>query len=113
MSDASPNQGEPTPAYGAHVTFHVRAGGAPKVAGLLLRAAETLRANAACRLYLVGTPVDVADAVSVTELWDDDAAHAASLELPGVRAIITEVLPLLAGPPIAVVFCPEGGKWRS
>ena len=50
-----------------------------------------------CLLYEVGTNDDDPDAVFVSELWESSAAHAASLELPSVRAAIAEAMPLLSG----------------
>ncbi len=48
-----------------------------------------------CRLYLTGRPSDEPDVIVVTEVWDDEAAHAASLQLPAVRDAIRRAMPLL------------------
>ena len=65
------------------------------------RLAEILAAGTGampgCRLYLVMTDPADADAVLVTEVWDSEAAHAASLALPEVRAAIAEARPIIAG----------------
>ena len=48
-----------------------------------------------CRLYLVARDPEDADAVWVTEVWEDEQAHQASLELASVRDRIGRALPIL------------------
>lgn len=48
-----------------------------------------------CRLYLVALDETDADGVWVTEVWESEAAHAASLELDRVREQIARARPLL------------------
>ena len=48
-----------------------------------------------CRLYLVATDETDADGVWVTEVWESEADHAASLELDRVQAQIGRARPLL------------------
>jgi quinol monooxygenase YgiN len=50
-----------------------------------------------CLSYIVAEDPDDADALWVTEVWVDDAAHRASLQLPGVQAAIAKGRPLIAG----------------
>ncbi len=50
-----------------------------------------------CLAYEVGTNDDEPDTVFVIELWEDAAAHQASLTLPEVVASIAEARPLLSG----------------
>jgi quinol monooxygenase YgiN len=76
----------------------------------LLRAAELMESVKGCLLYVVNTSVDEPDAVWVTEIWQDEAAHGASLSMPGVRTLITETMPLVAGPPEGTRVSPVGGK---
>ena len=66
---------------------------------ILLRAADLVGGMAGCRLYAVAEEADAPDSVWVLELWDDQAAHDASLQDAGVRALITEAMPLLSGVP--------------
>lgn len=63
----------------------------------LLTARNEVLAGAGCRLYEVGVNQDAPDTVFVVELWDDAAAHQASLRLPEVRAAIAAARPLLTG----------------
>lgn len=50
-----------------------------------------------CRSYVVAE--DPGDEVTlwITEVWDDAAAHRASLSLPAVQAAIAKARPLIAG----------------
>jgi quinol monooxygenase YgiN len=58
-----------------------------------------------CRLYLVSLVSDEADAIAVTEVWDDQASHDASRTLESVRETIGRARPLIGGmgrPPSSV-----------
>lgn len=48
-----------------------------------------------CRLYLVAVDETDADGVWVTEVWESEEAHAASLQLDRVREQIGRAMPLL------------------
>ena len=48
-----------------------------------------------CRLYLVATDPEDPDAVWVTEVWDTEAAHRASLEIPAVQERIARAMPII------------------
>jgi quinol monooxygenase YgiN len=48
-----------------------------------------------CRLYLVAVDPTDAEGVWVTEVWESEAAHAASLQLDRVKEQITRAMPLL------------------
>lgn len=48
-----------------------------------------------CRLYLVATDETDQDGVWVTEVWDSEEAHAASLQLEHVQALIARAMPIL------------------
>lgn len=54
-------------------------------------------ADAGCLLYEVGVNEDHPDTVFVAELWTSAEAHRSSLQLPSVRAAISEAMPLLSG----------------
>lgn len=47
--------------------------------------------------YLIGEDSANADAIWIVEIWSDKDAHAASLQLPAVRAAIAKGRPLIAG----------------
>ena len=50
-----------------------------------------------CLSYVVAKDPADADALWITEVWDSRASHAASLQLPAVRAAIQRARPLIAG----------------
>ena len=50
-----------------------------------------------CLSYVVAEDPDDVDALWVTEVWTDGAAHKASLSLPAVQAAIAKGRPLIAG----------------
>ena len=50
-----------------------------------------------CLSYVVAEDPANADALWVTEVWADQAAHRASLQLPEVQAAIAKGRPLIAG----------------
>lgn len=80
------------------------------LAELLLQAAEALRANRDCELYVISRSPDDADAVWVTEVWTSRDAHRASLEEDRVRELITQARPLIAGLGERFELSPVGGK---
>ena len=62
-----------------------------------------------CLSYVVARDPADADAVWVTEVWESQAHHAASLELPAVRDAIARGRPLIAGVDSHYVTEPGGG----
>ena len=50
-----------------------------------------------CLSYVVAKDAAEADAIWITEIWDDASSHKASLQLPAVRAAIAKGRPLIAG----------------
>ena len=50
-----------------------------------------------CLSYIVAEDPTDADLLWVTEVWTDQAAHRASLQLPAVQAAIAKGRPLIAG----------------
>jgi quinol monooxygenase YgiN len=50
-----------------------------------------------CLAYVVAEDLADAESLWVTEIWEDKAAHDASLSLPAVRDAITKGRPLIAG----------------
>ena len=62
-----------------------------------------------CRSYVVARDTADDDAIWVTEVWDDEASHRASLELPVVQAAIANARPIIAGFGDQRVTDPVGG----
>ena len=49
-----------------------------------------------CKSYVVAEDPAEPDTVWVTEVWDDQASHKASLQLPSVKAAIAKAMPIIA-----------------
>ncbi|MEJ7811142.1 MAG: putative quinol monooxygenase [Gemmatimonadaceae bacterium] len=62
-----------------------------------------------CLSYVVARDPADASAIWITEVWDSEASHKASLALPSVRAAIAKGRPLIAGFGDSVVTAPAGG----
>jgi quinol monooxygenase YgiN len=95
--------------FGMHGYFKAQPGKGQELAAILLEAAESLRANDACLLYVVSRGDD-ADTIWVSEAWTDREAHDASLDDPAARDQIARARPLIAGMDGRAEFTPLGGK---
>lgn len=62
-----------------------------------------------CLSYVVAHDPADADAIWVTEVWTDEMAHRASLQVPEVKAAIQRGLPLIETFSDAVTTTPVGG----
>ncbi|HEX6352732.1 putative quinol monooxygenase [Actinophytocola sp.] len=76
--------------------MRVKPGHRDEVVATLVDGADGLSA-AGCDLYVVGTSDSDQDLIWVNEVWASKEAHAASLELPEVKAAIAATMPLLTG----------------
>ncbi len=85
--------------YGMTGKLIAQSGKRDELATLLLRAAQMVGQMPGCRLYAVTEDVADETVVWVMEIWDDKAAHDASLQDGLVQALIAEARPLLGGPP--------------
>lgn len=62
-----------------------------------------------CLSYIVARDAEDADAIWVTEVWDSQASHDASLKLPSVQVAIGKARDLVAGIETGVATVPVGG----
>ena len=62
-----------------------------------------------CFSYVVATDSKDADTIWVTEVWDSEESHKASLQLPAVKDAITRGKPLVADIGDHFVTSPLGG----
>ena len=62
-----------------------------------------------CLSYIIAQDPADADALWITEVWEDQASHMASLKLPAVQAAIARGRPLIAGFSNRVETVPLGG----
>jgi quinol monooxygenase YgiN len=63
-----------------------------------------------CLSYIIARDTEDADALWVTEVWDSEESHRASLSLPSVREAIEKGRPLIAGFGERHVTTPLGGQ---
>lgn len=78
--------------------------------GLML---EGSAAMPGCLSYIVAKDAADADEIWVTEVWDSEASHTASLQIPSVRATIAQAMPLIAGFESGTITEPVGGVGLS
>lgn len=62
-----------------------------------------------CLSYVVAADPSDPDAIWVTEAWEDESYHKASLRLPDVRDAIAQAKPLIAGFDDSHTVLPVGG----
>jgi quinol monooxygenase YgiN len=62
-----------------------------------------------CLSFVVACDPGDADLVWITEVWDSQASHKASLEMPSVKASIARAMPLIAGFDQQIETMPVGG----
>ena len=62
-----------------------------------------------CLSYIVAKDGDDQDGIWVTEVWDNQESHQASLALPSVRAAIERAMPLIVAFQPGVKTQPVGG----
>jgi quinol monooxygenase YgiN len=70
---------------------------------------EGVAAMPGCLSYVVAEDRESDDALWVTEVWDTEASHEASLSLPSVQEAIRKGRPLIAGFEERIVTEPLGG----
>jgi quinol monooxygenase YgiN len=62
-----------------------------------------------CLSYVVALDPADANAIWITEVWDSEASHTASLAIPAVRAAITKAKPMIASFEKHIITTPVGG----
>jgi quinol monooxygenase YgiN len=62
-----------------------------------------------CLSYIIATDPADANAIWITEVWDSEASHKASLTLPEVQAAIAKARPLITGFGERFITTPVGG----
>jgi quinol monooxygenase YgiN len=70
---------------------------------------EGTQAMPGCLSYVVAADPADSDALWITEVWDGQASHQASLSLPTVQAAIAKGRPMIAGFSNRVETVPIGG----
>lgn len=106
---ASALMGESKTMYGLQGKMTCAPGTRDKVVAILMGGMDFLRSFPGCRLYILGTDPASPDDIWITEVWDDKAAHDASLKTPEVQAEIAEARPMIVGGSAQQVTAVVGG----
>ena len=95
--------------YGLHGKMIAKPGHRDALLALLLEASRGTPMPG-CRVYIVSEVPAEPDAIAITEVWDDRAAHQASLQLDRVRTLIAQARPLIAQMAPPLELRPVGGQ---
>ena len=80
-----------------------------KRADLIAILGESTDAMPGCLSYIVAEDASDPDGIWITEVWDNEASHKASLQLPSVQSAITKARPIIAGFDMSVKTTPITG----
>ena len=70
---------------------------------------ESAEAMPGCLSYIVAEDASDPDGIWITEVWDTEASHKASLQLPTVQSAIAKARPIIAGFDMSVKTTPIAG----
>lgn len=93
--------------YGLIGKIKVVAGKRDMLIGLLINGVSGMPG---CLSYVVAQDPTDADAIWITEVWDNQASHKASLSLPSVQDAISKGKPLIAAFEQHIETIPMGGQ---
>lgn len=93
--------------YGLIVHMTAAPGKRDALVSILLGANSSMRG---CLSYVVAQDPASADAIWITEVWDSQASHKASLSQPSVKAAISQAKPLIVGVDKPIETVPVGGR---
>ena len=85
--------------YLLHGKLTAKQGHRDELAIILLEASKLVSTAEGCKLYVVGLDKDDINSVYVTEIWDSKENHDNSLNVKGVKGLITKAIPILDGKP--------------
>jgi quinol monooxygenase YgiN len=92
--------------YGLIGKMRAKPGERDALIGYILESSATMPG---CLSYVVARDPQDPDAIWVSEVWDREESHKASLGLPAVQAAIAKARPIIAGFDSQVVTEPVGG----
>ena len=95
--------------YGMQAKFTAQPGKRDEFIQILLRAANIVGQLPKCHLYTVNEDLTDENGIIVIEIWSNKIAHNTSLQDDKVRALISEAMPLMGGPPESSEFNVVGG----
>lgn len=92
--------------YGLIGKMRTVAGKRDELVAILL---EGTGGMAGCLSYVIALDPADGDVIWITEVWDSEASHRASLSIPAVKDAISRGRPLIAGFESHTVTTPVGG----
>ena len=92
--------------YGLIGKMRAKPGKRDDLLAILLRSIDSIPG---CLNYIIARDPSDADAIWITEVWDSEVSHKASLDLPTVRAAIAQAMPMIAGFDSSTPTEPVGG----
>jgi quinol monooxygenase YgiN len=95
-----------TKMYGLLVHMSAAPGKREALTSILLSGIDAMPG---CMSYVVAQDATSADGIWITEVWDSEASHKASLSLPAVKDAISRARPLIAGFDQQIQTVPIGG----
>jgi quinol monooxygenase YgiN len=96
------------PMYGLIGKMRTAPGRRDAVVALLLEGTKNMPG---CLSYIVAHDPTDTDAIWITEAWDSQDSHKASLALPGVQKAIAQARPMIAGFGERFETLPVGGQF--
>ena len=100
------DQEKPTAMYGLIGKMNAAPGQRDALIAILLEGTTKMPG---CLSYIVAKDTTDADAIWITEVWDSETNHKASLSLPAVQAAIAKARPMIAGFAERFITTPVGG----
>jgi quinol monooxygenase YgiN len=85
--------------YGLFGRLKAQPGKADELVSILLQASNLVSTAKGCHLYLVSKDTQGHDCIRITEVWDSKEDHDHSLDIQGVKELISQAMPLIAGQP--------------
>ena len=92
--------------YGIIGQIHATAGNREKLIDILLNGTKQMPG---CKLYAVAADTSDETGIWITEFWDSEDSHQASLQLPSVQNAIAEGRSLIGGFGERHIVTPAGG----
>jgi quinol monooxygenase YgiN len=95
--------------FGLSGKLKAQAGRGDELAAILIQASQLVSTASGCYLYLVSRDAQDLDCIWATEVWATKEDHDNSLDIQGVRELISQAMPLMDGRPESTTLEVIGG----
>ncbi|MDB5241684.1 MAG: antibiotic biosynthesis monooxygenase [Spirosoma sp.] len=85
--------------YGLFGKLKATSGKGNELASILLEASRLMADAQGCHIYIVSQDTQDDTLIWITEVWDTREDHDNSLNMPGVKELISRAIPLIEGKP--------------